>query len=91
MSRLTSLIAHPGYQFLMEVAQSQIETRINGIILTPLNTYDETLKQEYAKGEVAGIQLFKSLAEARVRDLSERIQDVLKTEEKDNEDEDFGS
>lgn len=50
--------------------EAQCEGRINKLILTPLGSIDETLAQEYAKGEVAGLRLGVTLMEQTVEDLT---------------------
>lgn len=81
LSRLRALQQHPGYEYLMRIAGAQLETRRQQIILTPLQTMDEVLGQEYAKGETSGIELFTKIVEIRVRDLEDEIQERLKEHE----------
>jgi hypothetical protein len=56
--------------------------------LTPLKAIDETLEQEFKKGEISAIRLFISLPQTVVDDLEEQI---TKRELEGEEDEDTGS
>lgn len=53
--------------------EEQVRLRTQKIILSPIGSLDETLAQEYAKGEVAALQLTLSMPEALVETLSEEI------------------
>ena len=85
LSKLKSLQEHRGYEYLMQVAESQLENRRQQILLTPLRAMDEVLMQEYSKGEVSGIELFTKLVEIRINDLTQEIQERLKEDERDDE------
>jgi hypothetical protein len=76
-SRLFSLREHPGYEYLMRIAEAQVTSRQASIMLTPLQSMDEVLRQEYAKGEVSGIALFSRIVDIRIRDLEEQITERL--------------
>lgn len=73
MHRLTSLKSHPGFKELMQIAEVQAREREKTIILTPLKGMDDTLEQEYRKGEVAGIMLFMEMTNIRIASLQEEI------------------
>lgn len=79
--RLTSLKEHAGYQYLMAIAERQRETRHQAIFLKPLKSLDETLEQEYLKGELSGITLFMRMVDIRIDDLTNDITQRLKEEE----------
>lgn len=85
LSRLSSLQSHAGYAYLLEIAGAQMDARKQQVFLTPLNTMDEVLRQEYAKGEIAGIDLFSKIVDVRIRDLQEEIQERLKDNEHESE------
>lgn len=76
-SSLKNLIEHPGYKWLMKLAESQRLARTGEILLNPLKTMDEVLEQEYKKGEVHGIMLFETIAESHVLSLEEEINRLL--------------
>jgi hypothetical protein len=65
----------------MAVANAQVESRQQTIILNPLKSMDETLEQEYKKGEVAGIMLFKELIDIQIKALQDEIESLLAEEE----------
>ncbi len=84
LSRLTSFRNHPGYEELMKIAEDQLDARIGAVLLTPLNGLDETLKQEFEKGEISGIKLFVKMTDIQIQTLKEEIEDKL-TKEQSNE------
>jgi len=57
----------------MEVAASQVEMRKQQVFLRPLKAMDEILEQEYQKGEISGIELFRQLVQVRMTELTEEI------------------
>lgn len=85
LSSLNSLKKHPGYQYLISVAEGQIASRMQGLILTPLKTMDEVLEQEYKKGEVGGVMLFKEIVDIQIKALEDEIQSKLEELENVNE------
>jgi len=87
MSILVSLTEHRGYRHLMQIAHEQLETRKQEVFLKPLEGLDETWKQEYMKGEIAGIALFMSMTDVRLQLVREDINTRLSEEEQENLDE----
>ena len=53
---LRGLTAHPGWQILRDIAESQILMRTNHIVLTQLSPEFTSSMQEYEKGEVQGMR-----------------------------------
>jgi hypothetical protein len=86
LSDLTSLKDSRGYKRLMMVAQGQVESRTNQLILAPLAGMDAVFAQEYAKGEIAGIRLFTEIVDDQIKVLEDEIQEKLKEQEKANAD-----
>ena len=76
LSELKSLQQRPGYKELMRLADVQIANRRNLIELVPLKSLDETLAQEYAKGEISGIRLFQSMVEVQKGNLELEIKEA---------------
>lgn len=68
------------FKFVMSTADSQIKTRTDNIILRPLANLDESLAQEYAKGEVAGIRLFTQMVPTMIETLDEDIAELIEKE-----------
>lgn len=84
--RLRELQRNPGYKYLLEIAEAQLETRKQAVFLNPLKSMDEVLEQEYKKGEIQGITLFTQIVETRAKDLEDTILELTTNEvEKDNE------
>ncbi|NOJ26562.1 MAG: hypothetical protein DA330_00920 [Nitrososphaera sp.] len=72
-----------GYKWLIRLADEQLEQRQRTLLLTPLKGMDEVLEQEYKKGEVAGILLFKEIVDIRIGVLKQEIDEYF--EEKGDE------
>jgi hypothetical protein len=88
LSNLNALLEHRGYRELMRIAEEQDVARVNTLVLTPLKTMDEALEQEYAKGEIGGIRLFKAMIPTMVEQLQADIETELnRSEEHANTDE----
>lgn len=86
-SQLLSLKAHAGFKYYQEILDAQQKTRVQAIVLTPLDSLDKVPHQEYSKGEAAGILLALDIVDARLTDLNEQIDELLKPKEGNNEDE----
>lgn len=81
LSQLRGLVKLPAWEKLMRYASEQLTGRIDNIILNPVNGADDTLKQEYLKGEVSGIKLFTKMPEILIAELEDAIAQL---EENDN-------
>jgi len=68
----------------MQIAEAQVKTRQDEIILKPLKTQDEILEQEYSKGECSGIKLFIRMLPTMIESLDEEIAERLRKEEEEN-------
>jgi hypothetical protein len=84
-SELKSLQEHRGFKRLLELARTQSEARKQAVFLTPLEKMDEVLKQEYQKGEISGIELFRSIVDIQITNLGEEITRRLEDEQIDDE------
>ena len=73
LSRLKALVTTAGWKYLEKIAAAQVEHRRNSYELRPLSSLDETLAQEYQKGEVSGIRLFVQLPSLRISALEEEL------------------
>lgn len=83
--KLTDLRDHAGYRYLMQIAKAQMNARHQAVFLTPLKKLDDTLEQEYHKGEMAGIALFMNMVDVRVDELTNAINQELIKENGDGE------
>lgn len=83
---LTQLKEQKGFRYLMEIAQAQIDSRQQQIFLTPLKSLDETLGQEFLKGELSGITLFKRFVDIRIEALTEEITEKLEQLQENRDD-----
>ncbi len=83
LSKLIGLRSHPGYGVLIDVLNSQADTRKQGIFLTPLKSMDEVPEQEYKKGEIAGIELAAKFVDCRIEDLRGAIASYTAEVERD--------
>lgn len=59
---------------------SQIEMRRNQYELRPLKTLDETLEQEFSKGEISGMRMLMQLVKDMIEE-DETLIEVLKEAE----------
>lgn len=78
---LRQLVKSSGWARLLRVAQEQVDTRTNTLILTPLESMDRMFEQEFKKGEISGIRLFLSLPESAVESLSQQVKEMQDAEE----------
>jgi len=73
---LEALLESSGWAILSETLREQVHSRIQELVLKPLTTLDESLAQEYAKGETASLQLVlvmpSTLLEAAAQDAAEQ-------------------
>jgi hypothetical protein len=83
---LTTLKEQRGFNRLMLIAEQQLESRKQVVFLNPLKKMDDVLTQEYLKGEISGIALFKELTDVRIADLTDQINAHL-TQLQENQDE----
>lgn len=65
---LRGLTAHPGWQILRGIAESQITMRTNHIILTQLSPEFTAEMQEFQKGEVTGMRTLLAIPAAAVEE-----------------------
>lgn len=81
LSDLNALVESRGWKRLQKITAAQIETRRNGYEAKPLKSLDETLEQEFLKGEVVGIRTFIQLPYDEIEDLQTQIAELLKENE----------
>ena len=74
------LVESKGWKRLTEIANAQKFIREQDIFLKPLKSHDETLEQEYKKGELSGIALFLNIPEIEIKKFTE----LLNRQEKEN-------
>jgi len=70
---LQTMLEGRGWQVLMGIAEGQIGTRTNSIILRPLHETAAIYEQEFSKGEIAGIKLFQNMPQNAIDALSNDI------------------
>ena len=80
LSELRKLSESRGFKKLMLIAKEQAESRKNQIILSPISKLDDTWGQEYAKGEVAGIELIMEMTNVQIGVLESDIAELIKEE-----------
>ena len=79
-SNLLNLCEHPAYKRLELLAKQQIEARRNAIF-DPLSDLFGVLKQEYVKGEIAGITTFLRMIPAKIELLNQLIDEAIQESE----------
>lgn len=82
LSRLQSLVEHAGWTRLMEIADGQCRNR-EAMIYAPLENLLQLGKQEFEKGEVAGIKLFTVLPHKRIADIKQELESMPEEDEDD--------
>jgi len=84
---LEALLASRGWSILSGILNSQVQTRCDAIILTPLEKRVAVFQQEYAKGEVAGIKLAvnlpQMLLDATLEDIAQEVDNPNGADEED--------
>jgi len=70
------LMKNPAWIKLEALLKEQAASRINQIVLTPLESADAVYNQEFLKGEVAAMQLAARLPELEVERLKAEIQEL---------------
>lgn len=67
-----------------KIVEEQVQLRSQHIILSPLVDINAVLGQEYAKGEVAGIEFMKDFIPSRLAAVMEEISEIVKEMEDDS-------
>jgi len=75
---LKLLKEQPGYKYLIEIADAQIESRRGQFELKALTSINDILPQEFFKGEISGIDLFRRFVDVRLQIVEENIQELTK-------------
>ena len=77
------LLNSRAWALLLDIAKVQIETRKN-LLTQRAKGMEGVLELEYAKGEIAGIEIFTRIPSTALEDLEEQLSDIkeqLKEEE----------
>lgn len=75
LHKLELLVEHSGWVRLMEIADGQCKNR-EPAIYKPLENLLEVGRQEFEKGEVAGIRLFTVLPHKRIADIKQELESL---------------
>lgn len=78
-----TLLAHDAWKKLHQLMSEQAASRINHVVLTPLQSMDEALATEFMKGEVAALRLIMEMPGLEIERLKQDIQ--LKEQEDDSQ------
>ncbi len=62
---------HPGWDLLLQVVNAQLKLRTQRVLLTPLETLDGALAQEFQKGEISGLSLAVALPDGLINEAQE--------------------
>ena len=82
LHKLELLVENSGWKRLMEIAEGQCRNR-DSSIFSPLANLLELGKQEFEKGEVAGIRLFMVLPHKRIADIKQELENLPEEPEDD--------
>lgn len=83
MQAFRELLNSRGWDLLLDIAKAQIEARKN-LLLQRAKGIDGAFELEYAKGEIAGIEIFTRIPSTALEDLEEQLETIkeqLKEEE----------
>ncbi len=69
---------HPGWDLLLQVINAQVKLRTQRVLLTPLDTLDGALGQEFQKGEISGLSLAVALPAGLINEAQEASQEEHK-------------
>lgn len=83
--QLRVLVASPGWQLYCLLVGKQIAARTDSIILQPLEALDDSLPQEYAKGEVAAMRLTIAFAETMIETFTSSLEELKESGNADQE------
>ena len=83
VSDLKAMVASSGWKYYSTMMEEQKVMRQNRILLTPLETHDQVLAQEYMKGEYAALALAERLIPEIVESFEARL--ASQTGEEDDE------
>lgn len=72
---LQELVKSPGWAQVLDLCAEQLYNRGEMIFKVPLMSMDEVLGQEYSKGEMAGIALFKEMPELTITAIETLIKE----------------
>lgn len=75
MREFQELSKSPGWERLVEYAEKQMEHRDVGLH-AQAEGLDSCIRDEFVKGEIAGIRLFLKIPEAVVRDYTEQLTEL---------------
>ena len=78
---LQMLVKSPGWARQAELVDMQVDLRKNQIVSEPCKSLDDTLAQEYMKGEVSGMALFARMPFIEIEAVEQAIKEL---EEKSN-------
>lgn len=82
LSNYESLVASAGWKRLMRIAAGQLSQR-EILLHKPIENLLEILKQEFEKGESAGIKLFTKLPEVQIEVLTQDIEELNRRVQED--------
>lgn len=74
LSDWKSLLEQRAVKRWLELAREQMENRKQAVFLNPLESLDNSLRQEFQKGEISGIYLFSRIPEIQVAALESDIE-----------------
>jgi hypothetical protein len=68
-----SLLVHPAWKVLERHILDQTAGRINGLVLSPLQSADAVYEQEFTKGEIAALRLIAATPGLEIEQLTADI------------------
>lgn len=87
LSIFRTLVEHPGYKRLMEIAASQIQARMMEF-MAPVQNQEGLIKQEFNKGVVTGLRIMTEMVSYHTATMKSLMEREEKRDERDSEDAD---
>jgi hypothetical protein len=85
LNEFQALRKSPGWAQLLEILNEQFKVREQAVFLTPCNSIDQTLEQEYKKGEGAALLLVMKMPDVIIANMEEEVRTTLAQLEKENQ------
>lgn len=81
--QLKVLLDSEGWQLYRSIIERQQTSRFDQVVLQPLTSHDQTLGQEYLKGEIQGLRLALALPQVLFESATEQVRSLRQQREAD--------
>lgn len=88
IAQLRELENSPGWDIISKILDRQVAIRTNAMLTQPLKSLDQTLEQEYIKGEAAQLLTLRGLPTVLIEELKEAVKRIREDAERTDTDDD---